>query len=331
MSPTSGARSLPPVAAPVAAPVTPAAPAGGRRDTALLLAATAGFAVAVFVLGPYGLKIASKVMVFWLIAAGLAFLIRQAGIVSFGHAGFVATGAYAAGVMSMLWDAPLPLVLLGGGLAVALLSALVGAAVLRTHGLYQLMATLACSQMLFYFFQSLRPLGGDDGFAVTVRPPLLGAGTHWFESDRAWALVILLAAACGAWLLARLAASEFGVQLAAARDDETRLQSLGGRSARVQLAAFVISGLAAGTGGMLWAHEARFVSPQLGSWLFGGELIIMVLLGARLGVLGPLAGAAAIVFAQEIVSQWTDRWPLALAGVILAVVLWPRRGGAAHG
>jgi len=121
----------------------------------------------------------------------------------------------------------------------------------------------------------------------------------------------------------RLRRSELGVRMQAARDDAQRATSLGINVFAVKLIAFVVSAVLAGIGGALLAHASGFASPQLGHWLFSGELMVLVLLGGKQSRSGALLACAALVVVQEIVAQYTDHWPLALGALVLLRVLWP--------
>ena len=92
-------------------------------------------------LNPYALKLLGKVYVLWIIVLGLQLLIAHAGVVTLGQAALVAVGGYVAGVLSLAGAHSLWLMLAVVVLASALLGAGIGALVLRTQGLYQLMAT----------------------------------------------------------------------------------------------------------------------------------------------------------------------------------------------
>ena len=282
--------------------------------------------VAVLLLDPYSVKLVAKVFALWIVVLGLQLLISHAGVLSLGHAAFVAIGAYVAGALSLAGPHMLWSMLLAVVLACLMAGLVIGAAALRTEGLYQLMATLAIAQMTYYGLQSLRALGGDDGFALTVRPALFAGWT--LESDRALSCAVVLFAGLCAVLVTRLRRSEFGARMQAGRDDERRLSSLGVNAFGVKLVAFAVSAVLAGLGGAFLAHVSRFASPQLGSWLFSGELMVLVLLGGGATRVGPLLACAAVVLLQEILAQYTDHWPLALGLLVLARVLWPAGSGA---
>ena len=300
--------------------------ASGPGATLRLLIVMAAALAATVWLDPYSVKLVAKVFALWIVVLGLQLLIAHAGVLSLGHAAFVAVGAYVAGALSVAGEHTLWTMIGAVGLASLVAGLLVGLAVLRTQGLYQLMATLAIAQMTYYGLRSLRAMGGDDGFALDMRPVLFDDWT--LESDWAIAGAVIIGAGLCAVLVTRLRLSEFGARMQAGRDDEQRLSSLGVNPFGVKLAAFVVSAMLAGLGGAALAHISAFASPQLGHWLFSGELMVLVLLGGGATRIGPLLACAALVVLQEVLSQYTEHWPLALGLLVLGRVLWPTRGGA---
>lgn len=302
------------------------ATASPERDSLAVLLIVAAGVVAMTLLDPYSVKLLGKVFALWIVVLGLQLLVSHAGVITLGHAAFVAAGGYVAGGFSLAGEHPLWLMLAAVVVASAVFGGVVGAAVLRTRGLYQLMATLAIGQMVFYGFQSLRSLGGDDGFALTLRPGLPGGLS--MESDSTLGLTIVALGALCAWIIHRLRTSELGVLMQATRDDERRVASLGASPYLVKLAAFVVSAVLAGLGGAMLAHLSRFTNPQAGHWMMSGELVVLVLLGGGRTRSGPFIACAAVVAVQELLSQYTDHWPLALGILVLGRVLWPTKGGA---
>lgn len=283
--------------------------------------------LATSLLDVYLLKLLGKVLVFWFIALGLQLLVARAGVISLGHAAFMATGAYIAGLFSLQGQHDLILTLACVAVASAACGSLMGALILRTQGLYQLMATLAIAQMAYYGFQSLRSLGGDDGFAVSNRPDVLGLISLDTDAKLLIAIVIILAA--GIWIADRIRRSELGALMLAVRDDGRRVASLGASPYGVKVWAFLISAVFTGVGGALFAYLTRFTSPQLGSWFMSGELIILVLLGGGTTRIGLFLASVAVVGIQEVVARYTDHWPMVLGALVLIRVMWPSRVGRA--
>ena len=276
-------------------------------------------------INPYAVKLLGKVYVLWIIVLGLQLLIAHTGVLTLGQAAFVAVVGYVSGGLVLAGLPSLWLMLLLVALASATLGAVVGALVLRTQGLYQLMATLAVGQMIYYGLQSLRSLGGDDGFALKLRPTLWAG---WgLESEATFGVAIVLIAALAAWLIGRIKRSEMGYFMQAARDDERKLAALGMSPYAVRLCAFVVAAVFAGIGGALLAQLTRFTSPQIGHWMMSGELMVLVLLGGASTRYGTFLACCALVVVQQVVAQYTDHWPLVLGGVVLLRVLWPTKSG----
>ncbi|UUX95281.1 branched-chain amino acid ABC transporter permease [Aquabacterium sp. J223] len=314
MSPDFVSKALAPVSS---------RPSCDRRLALRLLGVLTLGLLAVALLDTYALKLVARVYAVWISVVGLQLLVAHSGVMSLGHAAFVAIGAYVAGVLSLagghtLWTFLAALLVAGAGAGL-----LIGVAVLRTQGLYQLMATLAFGQMTYYGLQSQRSLGGDDGFALVVRPSLLPGWS--IDVDRAYGAAVVVLGCASAALVARLRASELGARMQAGRDDERRLSSLGVNAFNVKLVAFVVSSALAGLSGGLLAQLSRFASPQLSHWFYSGELLVLVLLSGGSSPLGALLACAALVVLQELLAQYTEHWALALGLLVLARVLFFQR------
>jgi branched-chain amino acid transport system permease protein len=273
---------------------------------------------------PFYVVLATRVLIYALIAASLNLLIGYGGLISFGHAAFVGAGAYAvavlvrAGVESawLVW----PAAMLAGGT----LAALIGCISLRTRGVYFIMITLAFAQMAFYLVLSLRVLGSDDGLNLPHRPSL-GFGLNPRDDLTFYYVVaaLFVAALFGLW---RLLNAPLGRALQGIRDNETRMEAIGFPTYRLKLASFIVAGAIAGLGGGLLASLNGLVSPTLFHWTQSGTLMIMVILGGAGQFLGGAIGAAAFLLIEEVVAEHTIHWPLAVGVAILAVVVFAPAG-----
>ena len=219
----------------------------------------------------YLLDVGARIMVFAVAAVALDLLVGYGGLISFGHAAFIGLGAYAVGILSAhgISDA---LVALPVAIAVSVLFAwLTGIVCLRTKGAYFIMITLAFGQMVYFIASSLAPYGGDDGLTIAARNTI--AGLPLLKSDRAFyyfTLVCLLAT----YLLCRtLVASRFGRVLRGAKENATRMATIGFNVRQFQLVAYIIAGALGGFSGFLLANLTEFVAPTYMSWQQSGELI----------------------------------------------------------
>jgi branched-chain amino acid transport system permease protein len=298
-----------------------------RPSTAVpvvLLLALACVPLAALALGqPFWISFFARILIYAIAAAALNLALGYGGLVSFGHALFIGLGSYAVALPAFHgigsgW------VHLGVCIAACALVALaVGAISLRTSGMSFIMITLAFAQMGYFLFVSLKAYGGDDGLAVTATSRFgsldLGASTALYGV--AWVTLALLIG----WM-ARLRVAPFGMALRGARQNARRVQAIGLRSRRVQLVAFVISGVICGIAGLLLANLNAYASPSALAWTVSGELIVMVVLGGMGTVFGPLLGALAFLGLEEVFKGFTEHWMAVFGPLIVVMALVGRRG-----
>ncbi|MEY2776134.1 MAG: hypothetical protein RLY30_232 [Pseudomonadota bacterium] len=250
-----------------------------------------------------------------LLAASLWLLIRHLGLVSLGHAAFYGFAGYivalSAPVTGSLWGSVLLAMLCAAGLG-----GLTGWVVLRLRGLSFLMGTLAFAQMLLVLAQDTPSFGGSDGLyvdGVTASDPV------------GRLLVMAGVAAIASALIWRVGRSPFGMLMSAAHQHEDRLQSLGYSVFQVQLLAYVLSALLAGTAGAMHALRFGFVSPALLSWQVSGMALLMVLLGGQRHPVSPWLGALMVTLLHELLSShalwgdWARHWAAGL-GIIMILI-----------
>ncbi len=270
------------------------------------------------------LALATRVMIFAIAAVSLDLILGGGGLVSFGHAAFMAIGAYAVAILDangIVDGAVVVPVAMAAGAAFALLT---GAISLRTRGVYFIMITLAFAQMAFFIAGSLAQYGGDDGYTLYGRTELFGWPVLEGPRGLYWSSLAMLVAA---WALCRaLLASRFGRVLRAARENRTRVEALGYAPFRFQLLAYVIAGVIASLSGVLLANAAEFVSPAYASWHRSGELLVMVILGGVGSIHGAILGAASVVLLEEYLPHLTEHWRMIFGALLVLAVLFFRRG-----
>ena len=287
---------------------------------------------------PYVITLATKVCILAMAGVGLNLVLGYGGLVSFGHAAFFGLGGYVAGILAShalnyvpIMESPWliegttrmlfiwPVVVL----VCAMFALLIGALSLRTSGVYFIMITLAFAQMIYYFSISWPSYGGEDGLSVYLRSSFPGlntmTGIHFFGITFVWLLISL-------WLTSRLVQSRFGLALQAARQNPVRVAAVGISPYRVQLTAFVISGVITGIAGALYTDLNRFVSPSMLSWHTSGEIMVFVILGGVARLTGPLVGAALFIILEQTLGSVSQNWQFWLGAVLIVVVLYARGG-----
>lgn len=280
------------------------------------------------------LGLANRIAIYAIAAVSLDLILGYGALVSFGHAMFFGLGGYAVGIVAFHTNGGEPLFGWAGSnaalvvwplalVACAVLAAIVGALSLKTSGVQFIMITLAFAQLVFFILVSLQNYGGDDGLLLDRRNDLpfvdlAKPKTFYFVCV---ALLIGWTALC--WTIVN---SRFGMILQALRQSERRSINLGVNPFPVRLVAFVISAVGAGLAGVLWANYARFVSPDMAAWSKSGEFISIVVLGGLGTLFGPIAGAAAFIALEQLLSIWTEHWMIVMGPIVTLIALCGRRG-----
>jgi branched-chain amino acid transport system permease protein len=199
----------------------------------------------------------------------------------------------------------------------------IGSLSLRTRGFQFIMVTLAFAQMVYYFAQSLRNWGGDDGFTIPQRNHL---GPLSLADHTTFYYVVLVLLVLVAVLAHRIVKSQFGMVIRGIRDNERRVAAIGFPPYPYKLVIFVIAGGIAGLAGALMANHAKFVSPATMSWQLSGELLAMVILGSANSLVGPILGAAFFLAFRDVLSDFTEHWMLFFGPLLVARVLLVKDG-----
>jgi branched-chain amino acid transport system permease protein len=272
---------------------------------------------------PYYVTLFTRIVILARAAVGLNLILGYGGLVSFGHAMYIGIGAYAVGILSHygIGNGFVHLaVALAVGAAVALV---IGVICLRTSGMAFIMITLAFAQMLYFFAISLKQFGGDDGLTIAARSDF---GLFSLRSNVAlyyFAFFMLIACLVA---FGKLVHSRFGMVLRGGRGNERRMAALGFPMLRYKLTAYVISALVCVVAGVLLANLTKFAAPSYMAWQASGDLIVMIVLGGLGTVIGPVAGAVALIVFEEILSAYTTHWMIVLGPVIVLIVLTAKKG-----
>src|SRR6266576_2519958 len=124
----------------------------------------------------------------------------------------------------------------------------------------------------------------------------------------------------------RFSRSPFGLTLLGIRDSETRMQSLGYHVPLHLFIAFTVSGFFAGVAGALYAFFNNFVSPTTVSLSQSVEGLLMTIVGGVGTLFGAFVGAAAVIYLENIVSLYTERWPTILGIAFVAIMIFAPEG-----
>ncbi len=272
---------------------------------------------------PFWVSATTRILIYALVGVSLDLILGYGGLVSFGHGAYFAVGGYAVAVLAsngvdaalIAWPAAV--------LASALLAVVIGALSLRTSGIFFIMITLAFAQMVFYALVGVKAWGGNDGLPLVARSVLPGVDLRNANVLYFVCLAVLIAFVV---VSAQAVESRFGMVLRGIRRSERRVLALGFPAFRYKLVAFVASAAGTGFAGALWAEYARFVSPDMAAWSKSGEFLVMVILGGMGTLAGAVYGAAVLLGLESVLSGLTEHWMLVLGFILLAIVLFAKRG-----
>ena len=259
-------------------------------------------------------------------ALSIGFLARQSGLMMFGAAAFTggATYLFAIAVTQFRWSVmPAAAFAL---LAATLLSALIGALVVRARPLPFAMLTLALAQMLrsIVMITEFRPVtGGDDGLALQFAGTFFGLSPAQLAKPEGFWPVAWLAL-CGVMLLAwAVGRSRTGQVLRAICANEERMRFSGFNTYAPRVLAFTLAGFIAAVSGLLTALHTAFASPELLDFSTGGNALVSTLVGGIGTVSGPVLGALLYVIGQDQFGATGHLELLTGVGVVLVIVAFP--------
>ena len=265
------------------------------------------------------------VIAYGLLAMSLNLLIGLTGLVSFGHAAFFASGAYAFGLLMQSRQVSIPVAMAAAVLGTALLALVIGAICVRLKDIYFAFITLAFQMFIYSVIVTWVALtGGDQGLQGGIpRPAFLGIDLN---DGRALYIFCVIAFIICLAIMRQVSESPFGYTLRLIRDNPARANFLAVNVVRMKLGIFVLAGAMASVGGIVLALFVSGAYPDFAFWTTSGEAIFMLMLGGTQLFLGPLAGALLLEALNHYITIYTEYHGLVLGVVILLIVLGLRRG-----
>ena len=290
-----------------------------------------------FVGTPFYTEMVTRMMIMAIFAMSLDLLQGVTGLVSLGHAAYFGLAGYALAFLtpqgqaiSLWWT--LPVAVLASGLA----ALIIGFFVVRTHGIYFIMVTMAFAQMVYYLFFDNKALGGSDGLYVNFKPSAAIFGWIPFDLDSKRTLYYFT---LGALLLTyvflrRLLFSPFGRTLSGIRVNEHRMRAMGYGVFGYKLAAFTVAGALAGLAGYLWGTQTGYINPELMGFHMSAHAIMMVILGGMGNFAGAIVGAFAFEYLLHVFKDLPTigkvnlgkHWQLWMGLFIVLLVMFAPRG-----
>ncbi len=303
-----------------------------RSVQLLLVLGLLALAAFPFVGSDFYMSMVNRMMILAIFAMSLDLLQGVTGLVSLGHAAYFGIAGDALAFVTPANEpislyASLPIAV--GASALAAL--VIGFRVVRTHGIYFIMVTMAFAQMVFYVFFDNKALGGSDGLFLNFRPDAVLID---LENKRVFYFFTLGCLVAVYLFLRRVLWSPFGRSLAGIRVNEHRMRALGFGTFSHKLAAFTLAGALAGLAGFLWAAQTGFVNPELMGFHLSAHAIMMVILGGMGNFAGAIIGAFSFEYLLHLFKDLPaignfntgKHWQMWMGLFIVALVIFAPKG-----
>ena len=275
-------------------------------------------------LSPYYLFLATKVIIWALFATSFNLVLGYGGMMSLGHAAFFGIGAYTCSLLLIKTSFPPFLAMLAGPMAAALAGIVAAFFSVRIQGaFYFATITIAFCQLAYTVAFKWRSLTfGDDGIQGIPVPAFISTeGTY----INIYFFVLAVTVLC-IYIVWRIVKSPYGLLLRALKEDPVRATFIGLKGQRYRFIAFVISAIFAGVAGVLYAFLETSVAPDILSWTFSGEVVLMSVLGGMNLFLGPAIGAAIMILLSSFVTSYMKYWLFAMGTILILIVLFCPKG-----
>jgi branched-chain amino acid transport system permease protein len=269
--------------------------------------------------------------IFSLYAVTLNLLLGYMGVLSFGHAMFFGTGAYATAIaLTHIKGFPLLPAVLVGGLAGGLLALILSPLLVRVSGTAFAMLTLAFGQLIFVVALKYREVtGGEDGIGGYPIPPLNIPGVVSIDMTNQINFYYFAIAVIGVclFILWFYTKTPFGSLVVGIRDNAMRIDYLGFKLPQIKAVNLIVCGTFAGIAGAVHALLMKLVST-VGVLDINASFvpIMMAYIGGVGSFFGPIVGSGVLHLLEDLVIRFTERIGLVNGAIFILVVLYAPMG-----
>lgn len=272
----------------------------------------------------YTVYVLNLFAIYALVAIGLNIVMGYTGLISAGHAGFLAIGAYTTAILSTKigWISPL-VILLIAGLLTGLIGFVLGIPILRLKGFYIAMVTLAFGVVVAEVVLQWSSLThGDDGFKV----PRAILGGFVFDSDVRLFFLIQPITIAMTIIARNIVRTRVGRAFKAIRQSEVASETMGIDLAKYKTAAFAVSAFYTGIAGGLFAYAVGHISPDSFSMGVSIDFIAMIVIGGMGSILGSIIGAVILTGIQHALSELPEVQTLSFGIALIVFMIFMPKG-----
>ena len=239
----------------------------------------------------YLIHIANLIAISCLGALALNLLCGNAGLLSLGHAGFMAAGAFVTAIMSIEFKMPMVVVIPVVAIVSAVLGLIAGLPSLRLKGIYLGLSTLAMHHIIYYGCSEYQFHGGF-GFGIKIQDPQIGSWV--LTTDTAWYFVLWILVWITALFIKNLLRTRPGRAWIATHNRDIVAETIGVNIGYYKVLAFVVSSVITGITGSLYAYYTNVASVEEYTFMLTVQYLAMIIVGGMGSILGSIMGASLI-------------------------------------
>lgn len=298
-----------------------------RNAAAVLVVAALALALPLLIRDPFLTHIMIVVLLYAVLASSLNLIVGYIGQLSLAHAAFLGIGAYWSTILTIDYGWNIWVAMATAGIAAAIAGVVIGTITLRLEGHYFVLITLAFAEVLrLVALNWVEVTRGPLGFPNVPAPALnlFGVARFDFHDKAHFYYLILALLAVNLYVTYRFVHSNMGRAAVAIRENRQLAQSVGINPFRYALLAFVIGAFFAGLSGAFYAHYITYVGPEVFGFAFTVTMLIMIIVGGKATIAGPVIGAAIIaVLLEEL--RFAKEIRLSIFGIllVLSVLFFP--------
>ena len=271
----------------------------------------------------YDIHIFVMVWIFSLLVIGFNFIFGYIGQLSLGHGAFFAIGAYASALATVKWGVSFWIGLPFATVVSGIFGFVIGVIALRWRSHFFVIATI-CFNMIIYII-ILNWVSLTNGPVGIGNIPIPSLGGMAFSTKVHFYYLVLIFVLGALWFTKKIVSSPIGRAFSAIRENEPLGESVGVSAYKFATLAFIIATAFAGMAGSFYAHYVTYISPEIDEFSIMISILVMVVLGGKGTVLGPVIGALIFTFLPEYLRFAKDlRLPIFGFILILGIVFLPR-------
>jgi branched-chain amino acid transport system permease protein len=263
--------------------------------------------------GEYGMSVGTMIGYTSMGALGVQLLIGYSGLLTLGHAAFIAVGAYTSTMMILQFPWPqflldsglaYPVSIIVAGIVAGLWSVLFGLPSVKVKGFYLILTTMAAQFITvdFILTQYISQIGGR-GQAFSLPPGTIKIGPWVVDDELSVYILMAVLLTLMVIVLANLLRSKPGRAWVAIRDNDIAAEALGINIVWYKLLSFFVAGFMAGIAGAFWVCNTAALSPEHFQWFLSLWLVGVILIGGVGSIQGAIFGSIFMVLVMELLQM----------------------------